>query len=164
VPGGRCYDHNCLSYDLELQCQRCKKITAQLIAWRVFKIKIIFADVICNALAYYVCTTLALLLSIEKIGSRFHFFLLGSKAVASPRSTRRTPTKLVERPTSQFYDRRGSLLSHKKPRSSHSRWRDAPVFPGANPTTAIYNASVVKIYNATNSLARFLIKKYFSQI
>jgi hypothetical protein len=27
--------------------------------------------------------------------------------------------------------------------------------PGANPTTSIYNASVVKFYNATGSLARF---------
>jgi hypothetical protein len=27
---------------------------------------------------------------------------------------------------------------------------------GANPTTLSYNASVVKIYDATNSMARFL--------
>jgi hypothetical protein len=27
--------------------------------------------------------------------------------------------------------------------------------PGPNPTTSIYNTSVVKIYNATNSLAHF---------
>jgi hypothetical protein len=27
--------------------------------------------------------------------------------------------------------------------------------PGANPTTSSYNASVVKIYSATNSRARF---------
>jgi hypothetical protein len=27
--------------------------------------------------------------------------------------------------------------------------------PGANPTTVSYNASVVKIYNATSSLVRF---------
>jgi hypothetical protein len=27
--------------------------------------------------------------------------------------------------------------------------------PGANPTTLIYSASAVKIYNATNSAARF---------
>jgi hypothetical protein len=27
--------------------------------------------------------------------------------------------------------------------------------PGANPTTPIYNASVVKSYNATNRVARF---------
>jgi hypothetical protein len=46
---------------------------------------------------------------------------LFSKIVNSPRSIRKTPTKNVERPTSQFYDRRGSLLSQKKPRSSHSR-------------------------------------------
>jgi hypothetical protein len=31
--------------------------------------------------------------------------------------------------------------------------------PGANPTTSSYNARVVKIYNATSSLARFEIKK-----
>jgi hypothetical protein len=35
---------------------------------------------------------------------------------------------------------------------------------GPNPTSAIYKASVVKIYNATNSLARFLSKNYFSTI
>jgi hypothetical protein len=34
--------------------------------------------------------------------------------------------------------------------------------PGANPTTSIYNASVVNFYNATDSLARFEKKKYFS--
>jgi hypothetical protein len=34
--------------------------------------------------------------------------------------------------------------------------------PGANPTIASYNASAVKIYSAVNSMARFLIKKYFS--
>jgi hypothetical protein len=33
--------------------------------------------------------------------------------------------------------------------------------PGANPTTAIYNASAVKIYHATGSLVRFEIKKLF---
>jgi hypothetical protein len=27
--------------------------------------------------------------------------------------------------------------------------------PGTNPTTSIYNGSVVEIYNATNSLTRF---------
>jgi hypothetical protein len=32
------------------------------------------------------------------------------------------------------------------------------------PTTLIYKASVVKIYNATNSLARFLSKDSFSPI
>jgi hypothetical protein len=35
-------------------------------------------------------------------------------------------------------------------------------WPGPDPTTSIYNASVVKIYNATNSLARFWTKNYFS--
>jgi hypothetical protein len=30
-----------------------------------------------------------------------------------------------------------------------------PVEPGPNPTTSIYNASVVNFYNATGSLARF---------
>jgi hypothetical protein len=33
---------------------------------------------------------------------------------------------------------------------------------GANATTSSYNASVVKIYNATNSIARFGNKNYFS--
>jgi hypothetical protein len=36
------------------------------------------------------------------------------------------------------------------------------LYPGANPTIASYNASVVKIYNATNSMARFYNKNYFS--
>jgi hypothetical protein len=35
------------------------------------------------------------------------------------------------------------------------------IFTGANPTTSIYNASVVKIYNSANSLARFKNKNYF---
>jgi hypothetical protein len=34
------------------------------------------------------------------------------------------------------------------------------LYPGANPKTSSYNASVVKIYNATSSLLRFE-KKYF---
>jgi hypothetical protein len=34
--------------------------------------------------------------------------------------------------------------------------------PGANPTTLSYNASVVKMHSATNSMARLLIKNYFS--
>jgi hypothetical protein len=33
---------------------------------------------------------------------------------------------------------------------------------GANPTTLSYNASVVKIYSATNSMARLNNKKYIS--
>jgi hypothetical protein len=37
-----------------------------------------------------------------------------------------------------------------------------PTTPGHNPTTSIYNAIVVKIYNATNSITRFLNKNYFS--
>jgi hypothetical protein len=32
---------------------------------------------------------------------------------------------------------------------------DSPSAPGANPTIANYNASVVKIYSAVNSMARF---------
>jgi hypothetical protein len=32
---------------------------------------------------------------------------------------------------------------------------------GPNPTTSIYNASVVKIYNSSNSLARFRVKNIF---
>jgi hypothetical protein len=35
------------------------------------------------------------------------------------------------------------------------------LMPGANPTIASYNASVVNFYNATGSLARFENKKYF---
>jgi hypothetical protein len=34
--------------------------------------------------------------------------------------------------------------------------------PGANPTIASYNASVAKIYSATNSMARCQKKYYFS--
>jgi hypothetical protein len=34
--------------------------------------------------------------------------------------------------------------------------------PGANPKTLSYNASVVKIYSATNSMARLCNKHYFS--
>jgi hypothetical protein len=44
------------------------------------------------------------------------------------------------------------------------RWRCALLTrldPGPNPTTSIYNASVVKIYNAPNSLARFYNKNIF---
>jgi hypothetical protein len=33
--------------------------------------------------------------------------------------------------------------------------------PSANPTTLSYNASVVKMYSATNSMARFIIKIAF---
>jgi hypothetical protein len=33
--------------------------------------------------------------------------------------------------------------------------------PGANPTTSSYNAIAVKIYNATNSTARFKNKNSF---
>jgi hypothetical protein len=36
------------------------------------------------------------------------------------------------------------------------------VAPGADPTTLSYNASVVKIYIATYSMARFYDKNYFS--
>jgi hypothetical protein len=35
------------------------------------------------------------------------------------------------------------------------------LLPGPNPTIASYNASVVKIYNATNIIARFRIKIIF---
>jgi cytoplasmic iron level regulating protein YaaA (DUF328/UPF0246 family) len=35
---------------------------------------------------------------------------------------------------------------------------------GPNRTTSIYNASVAKIYNATNILARFYTKNYLSPI
>jgi hypothetical protein len=34
--------------------------------------------------------------------------------------------------------------------------------PGANPTIASYIASAVKIYSATNSMARFWKKNYFA--
>jgi hypothetical protein len=33
--------------------------------------------------------------------------------------------------------------------------------PGANPATLSYNATVEKIYRATNSMVRFLIKLIF---
>jgi hypothetical protein len=36
--------------------------------------------------------------------------------------------------------------------------------PEANPTIASYNASVIKIYSAVNSMARFKIKNYLSPI
>jgi hypothetical protein len=36
--------------------------------------------------------------------------------------------------------------------------------PGANPTTSIYNASVVNFYNATGSLARFENKIFDSTL
>jgi hypothetical protein len=36
--------------------------------------------------------------------------------------------------------------------------------PGGNPTIASYNASVVKIYSAVNSMARFYIKNIFFSI
>jgi hypothetical protein len=39
---------------------------------------------------------------------------------------------------------------------------NAGVATGFNPTTLSYNASVVKIYSATNSMARFYYKNYFS--
>jgi hypothetical protein len=35
------------------------------------------------------------------------------------------------------------------------------IWPGANPTIASYNASVVNFYNATRSLERFENKKIF---
>jgi hypothetical protein len=46
-----------------------------------------------------------------------------------------------------FFDANFSVLAH---------------FPGANPTIVSYNAGVVKIYSATNSIARFSDKNYFS--
>jgi hypothetical protein len=36
--------------------------------------------------------------------------------------------------------------------------------PGANPTIASYNASVVNFYNSTGSLARFEIKMFSSSL
>jgi muconolactone delta-isomerase len=45
-------------------------------------------------------------------------------------------------------------------RARKGNWKMA-MWPRANPTTSIYNASAVKIYNATNSLARFWNKNYF---
>jgi hypothetical protein len=36
--------------------------------------------------------------------------------------------------------------------------------PGTNPTIVSYNASVVKIYNATNSIARFQNENHFFQV
>jgi hypothetical protein len=37
----------------------------------------------------------------------------------------------------------------------------APGHPGTNPTTLSFNASVVKIYSATNSMTRFYNENYF---
>jgi hypothetical protein len=37
------------------------------------------------------------------------------------------------------------------------------IVPGANPTIPSYNASVVKIYSAVNSMARFRLKIVFLQ-
>jgi hypothetical protein len=42
--------------------------------------------------------------------------------------------------------------------------KTASPHPGANPTTSSYNASVVKIYNATSSLLRFEIKNILSTL
>jgi hypothetical protein len=45
---------------------------------------------------------------------------------------------------------------------SHLPIHQVPHFlPGANPTIASYNASVVNFYNTTGSLARFENKKYY---
>jgi hypothetical protein len=41
------------------------------------------------------------------------------------------------------------------------KWTKSQKNPGANPTTVSYNASVVKIYNATSSLVRFENKIVF---
>jgi hypothetical protein len=35
------------------------------------------------------------------------------------------------------------------------------IYPGANPTTALYNAGAVKVYNAVSSKVRFECKKNF---
>jgi hypothetical protein len=43
----------------------------------------------------------------------------------------------------------------------HSRTNCPVRWPGANPTIASYNASVVKIYSAVNSMARFRLKIIF---
>jgi hypothetical protein len=32
--------------------------------------------------------------------------------------------------------------------------------PEGNPTIVIYNASAIKVYSATNSMARFYVKKF----
>jgi hypothetical protein len=40
-------------------------------------------------------------------------------------------------------------------RSDKTPYLTNVIKPGSNPTTSIYNASVVKIYNAANSLACF---------
>jgi hypothetical protein len=41
------------------------------------------------------------------------------------------------------------------PKSFRPQWSFATSIPGANPTIAGYNGSVVNFYNATGSLARF---------
>jgi hypothetical protein len=56
---------------------------------------------------------------------------------------------------------RPDLESILRPWATSSQSYDLEL-PGVNPTTSSYNASVVKIYSATNSIARFYNKRDFS--
>jgi hypothetical protein len=51
--------------------------------------------------------------------------------------------------------------SRQEPEVGNSDQDFQTLSPGANPTTSSYNASVVKIYNATGSLERFENKNIF---
>jgi hypothetical protein len=56
----------------------------------------------------------------------------------------------IVRNRSQFYDFWVYVQLHRQRCIKIERF-----FPGADPTTSIFNASVVNVYNATGSLARF---------
>jgi hypothetical protein len=61
------------------------------------------------------------------------------------------------------------FLVERLPQFNELRWESNPRYfliaqlpsPGPNPTIVSYNASVVKIYNATSSLVRFENKNIF---
>jgi hypothetical protein len=52
-------------------------------------------------------------------------------------------------------------LADVKKKLEKQRVVEEQVSPGPSPTTKIYNAGVVKIYNASNSLGRFRVKIIF---
>jgi hypothetical protein len=52
-------------------------------------------------------------------------------------------------------------LADVKKKLEKQRVVEEQVSPGPNPTTSIYNADIVKIYNTTNTLARFGVKIIF---
>jgi hypothetical protein len=67
-----------------------------------------------------------------------------------------SPTENKESLTGSFIDRRiwPNLFTMSIVRMYINASYES-VYPGANPTIVSYNASVVNIYNATNSIARF---------